>query len=131
MVRAVVGLLPVTVRTTAWGSRCPGAGPNGDAMSTLVHLDLQLDPSGLEQGRQVLVETLAATRAWPGNEGLEVVVDDTDPAHLLVVEHWARTADHDAYAAWRATPEGASRLGEVVVAPPTKTVFSASLPLPF
>jgi quinol monooxygenase YgiN len=100
-------------------------------MSTLVHLDLQLDPSRLEHGRQVLVETLAATRAWPGNVGLDVVVDDTDPAHLLVVEHWARTADHDAYAAWRATPEGASGLSEVVVAPPTKTVFSTSLPLPF
>lgn len=100
-------------------------------MSTLVHLDLHLDPSQLDQGRQVLVDTLAATRAWPGNEGLEVVVDDTDPAHLLVVEHWAATADHDAYAAWRATPEGASRLREVVVAPPVKTVFSTGLPLPF
>ena len=100
-------------------------------MSTLVHLDLHLDPSRLDQGRQVLVDTLAATRAWPGNEGLEVVVDDTDPAHLLVVEHWAETADHDAYAAWRATPAGASRLRDVVVAPPTKTVFNTSLPLPF
>ncbi len=100
-------------------------------MSTLVHLDLHLDPDRIEQGRQVLLETLAATRAWPGVEGLAVVVDDADPAHLLVVEHWTRTADHDAYAAWRATPEGRSRLGEVVVAPPTKTVFSESLPLPF
>ena len=100
-------------------------------MGTLVHLDLQLDPSRLEEGRQVLVETLEATRAWPGNEGLQVVVDDTDPTHLLAVEHWAETADHDAYAAWRATPEGRSRLGEVVVAPPTKTVFSTSLPLPY
>ncbi|SDS29662.1 Quinol monooxygenase YgiN [Friedmanniella luteola] len=100
-------------------------------MSTLVHLDLQLDPTRLERGQQVLVETLAATRAWPGNDGLQVVVDDTDPAHLLVVEHWATTADHDAYAAWRATPEGASQLGAVVVSPPRKTVFSTTLPLPF
>ena len=100
-------------------------------MSTLVHLDLRLDPTRLEQGHQVLVETLVATRAWPGNESLEVVVDDTDPAHLLVVEYWTTTADHAAYAAWRATPEGASRLSEVVAAPSTKTVFSTSLPLPF
>jgi len=121
----------VTARSNHRGQTLPWAGPNGDAVSTLVHLDLRLDPTRLEQGHQVLVETLAATRAWPGNEGLEVVVDDADPAHLLVVEHWATTTDHTAYDAWRATPEGASRLRDVVVAPPVKTIFSTSLPLPF
>ena len=100
-------------------------------MSIRIHLDLQLDPTRLDQGRQVLAEGLVATRAWPGNEGVEVVVDDDDPAHLLVVTSWARTADHDAYAAWRATPEGASGLGDLLATPATKTIFSTSLPLPF
>jgi quinol monooxygenase YgiN len=57
------------------------------------------------------------------------VVDDADPAHLVVLERWASTADHDAYAAWRATPDGASRLREIVAAPPVKTIFSTSVPL--
>lgn len=92
-------------------------------------LDLHLDPAQLDTAPGVIDETLVATRAWPGNEGLQVVVDDADPAHVVVVEHWATTADHDAYAAWRATPEGASGLRDIVAAPPVKTIFSTSLPL--
>jgi quinol monooxygenase YgiN len=98
-------------------------------MSAIVHLDLRLAPAALETVPALLNEVLTATRAWPGNEGLEIIVDDADPAHVIVVEHWASAADHDAYAAWRTTPEGASRLGEVLAAPPVKTVFSGRIAL--
>jgi quinol monooxygenase YgiN len=98
-------------------------------VSAIVHLDLRLDPAKLDTVPGVLNETLVATRAWPGNEGLEVLVDDADPAHIIVVETWASAADHEAYAQWRTTPEGASRLGEVVAAVPVKTIFSETIPL--
>ena len=98
-------------------------------MSTIVHLELQLSPDALDAAAGILTETLAATRAWPGNESLEVIVDDADPTHLIVVERWASTADHTAYAAWRTTPEGSNRLGELLAAPPTKLVFSEQIPL--
>jgi len=100
-------------------------------MTAIVHLDLHLDPAALHTVPALLNEVLAATRAWPGNEGLEVIVDDADPAHVIVVEQWATAADHDAYAAWRTTPEGASRLGEALAAPPVKTTFSGRIPLAF
>ena len=98
-------------------------------MTAIVHLALQLDPTKLDIVPALFTEVLTATRAWPGNEGLDVIVDDADPAHVIVVETWASAADHDAYAAWRTTPEGASRLAEVLVAPPVKTVFSERIPL--
>jgi len=98
-------------------------------MTATVHLALQLDPAHLERAQAVLVETLTATRAWPGNEGLQVIVDDADPAHLIVVESWATAADHAAYAEWRTTPEGANGLGEILAAPPVKTVFSEQIVL--
>ncbi|MBX0299228.1 antibiotic biosynthesis monooxygenase [Cryobacterium sp. 1639] len=98
-------------------------------MTAVVHLDLHLDPAALETVPALLTEVLTATRAWPGNEGLEVIVDDADPAHVIVVELWATAADHEAYAAWRTTPEGVSRLGEVLAAPPVKTIFSERIPL--
>ena len=100
-------------------------------MTAIVHLDLHLNPAQLDIVPDLLNETLAATRAWPGNEGLEVLVDDADPAHIIVVEQWATAADHDAYSAWRTTPEGVSRLGEVVAAVPVKTIFSERIPLVF
>jgi quinol monooxygenase YgiN len=98
-------------------------------MSAIVHLDLRLDPAKLDSVPGILDETLTATRAWPGNEGLEVLVDDADPAHIIVVETWASAADHEAYAKWRTTPEGANRLGDVVAQLPVKTVFSETIPL--
>lgn len=98
-------------------------------MSTTVHLELQLDPAQLAHAPAIINETLVATRAFPGNEGLEVIIDDADPAHMIVVETWATTADHDAYAAWRATPEGKHRLGDIVAAPPVKKIYSTSVPL--
>lgn len=100
-------------------------------MTTFVHLDLHLDPARLDEARSVLVETLAATCSWPGNEGVEVLVDEADAAHLLVVERWAASSDHAAYARWRTTPEGRNSLGDVVVTPPAKTIYPESVPLPY
>lgn len=98
-------------------------------MTTIVHLEIQIDPSHLAGAAEHLSATLAATRAWPGNEGLEALVDDADPGRVVIVERWATTADHDAYAAWRATPEGRGSLGEILAAPPVKRIYSESLPL--
>ena len=53
----------------------------------------------------VLAKTLEATRAFAGNEGIEVLYDVTDPAHVVVIERWSSLAHDDAYRAWRATPE--------------------------
>lgn len=98
-------------------------------MTTTVLLEIQIDPAHLDGLAEHLAATLAATRAWPGNEGLEALVGDADPGHVVIVEKWATTADHDAYAAWRATPEGRGRLGEILAAPPVKRIYSESLPL--
>lgn len=101
-------------------------------MTTLVHLELQLDPTKTEaEVADVIQQTLIATRAFPGNLALEVVVDDADPTRLLVIETWAAASDHDAYAAWRQTPEGKSRLGEVLAAPGVKRTFTRRIPLQF
>jgi len=98
-------------------------------MPAIVHFEVQIDPAHRENAAKYLSETLAATRAWPGNQGIEALLDDADPCHILVVETWATTQDHDDYAAWRATPEGRSTLHEVLAARPSKQVYSTTLPL--
>ncbi len=98
-------------------------------MTTTVLLDLHLDPAALDGAADVLSATLTATRAWPGNLGLEAIVDDADPAHVMIVEQWATTADHDAYARWRTTPEGRSGLADIVTEAPVTTSYSTTNPL--
>ncbi|KQO63742.1 putative quinol monooxygenase [Curtobacterium sp. Leaf261] len=99
-------------------------------MTTTVFLEIQLRADATtEEAESAIRETLAQTGAFPGNESLEVLVDDADPTRMVVRETWATTADHDAYVAWRATPEGAAVLGTVLAAPPVTRTFARTVAL--
>jgi quinol monooxygenase YgiN len=90
-------------------------------MSITALLELRLKPESLEASHQLIHEVLADTRAFAGNEGVEVVIDAQDPAHVLVIEHWESMDADTAYRQWRATPAGASPLGTIVNARPVLT----------
>ena len=92
-------------------------------MAVTALLDLHLRADKVEEAPDAIGVILAQTRAFEGNEGLEVLVDITDPAHLTVVEHWASIERDDAYRAWRETPEGATNLGALLAAAPTLTRY--------
>ncbi|MFD1715961.1 putative quinol monooxygenase [Amnibacterium flavum] len=88
-------------------------------MAVTALLDLHLRPDVIETAPSVLAAILADTRAFAGSLGIEVLEDVADPAHLTVVERWESLEHDNAYRAWRATPEGASGLGEILAAPPS------------
>jgi len=99
------------------------------SMTVLLEVQLRSDVSP-EDTEAAIRETLAQTRAFTGNESLEVLVDDADATRVVVVERWTTAADHDAYVAWRGTPEGAaSALGAVIAAPPVTRTFDRSIAL--
>ena len=81
-------------------------------------LEFTVRPEHLEGAEEFILDLLTATRAFPGCLGIDVLRDLTDPAHYLLVERWASVADDDAYRAWRATPEGASGLADLVESRP-------------
>lgn len=95
------------------------------AITALLELTLKADAVADAPG--VLTETLEATRAFAGNEGVEVLYDVTDPGHVVVIERWASLDHDDAYRTWRATPEGASDLGALLAEPPRLTRWSSSV----
>ena len=92
-------------------------------------LELRLKPEALDTAPAVITETLEATRAFQGCLGVDVLRDTADAAHVVVVERWASLEDDDAYRAWRQTPEGSSRLAEVLAAPPVLTRLSVDTDL--
>ena len=101
-------------------------------MTVISLLELTLSPAAAADSEgtgRLLTTTLEATRAFDGCLGVEVAVDATDPAHVVVVERWESLEHDDAYRAWRQTPEGASRLAEVLAAPPqlTRTTVMAGV----
>ena len=93
-------------------------------MTITALLEFHVTPDALPTAPGVIHDTLAATRAFAGNLGVEVVADVTDPAHFLVIEHWDSLEADEAYRAWRATPEGASDLGSILAGAPSLTKFS-------
>ena len=95
-------------------------------MTITALLELTLRPESVADAPAVLAETLAATRAFAGNQGVEVLHDVADPTHVVVVERWESLEHDDAYRAWRATPEGVSQLGTVLAGAPTLTRWSAA-----
>ena len=95
-------------------------------MTITALLELTLQAEALDDAPSVLSETLEATRAFAGNQGVEVSYDVADPAHVVVVERWASLEHDDAYRTWRATPEGASELGRLLAAPPQLTRWNPS-----
>lgn len=93
-------------------------------MSMKVLLEVQLKPDGLDESYQGVHETLAETRTKPGMISAEVLVDETDPTRVVVVETWETAKDHDDYLAWRATPEGAPlKLAAAIAAAPITRAF--------
>jgi heme oxygenase (mycobilin-producing) len=90
------------------------------------NLDIRLKADKLDTAFEVIHETLAGTRVFPGCLGVSVLVDSADPAHVILLEIW-ESAEHDnAYRKWRATAEGASKLGSVLAAPPSLTLFTVA-----
>lgn len=82
-------------------------------------LELRLNPEMLEQAPIVLHRVLEETRAFEGNLGVEVVVDDADPNHWLILESW-QSAEHDAaYREFRAGPGAITDLASLLAAPPS------------
>ena len=68
-------------------------------------LDFPVVEGHLDDAVRVLRRSLADTRAFDGNLGAEILLDD-DPSHLLLVETWESAAHNHAYQSWRLTPEG-------------------------
>ena len=86
-------------------------------MATTALLDLHVRADRQLDAPAAIEAILRDTRAFEGCLGVEVLVDVTDPAHVTIVEHWASLEHDDAYRAWRATPDGASGLAELLDRP--------------
>lgn len=98
-------------------------------MSITALLDLKVKAESLAEVHGVINDTLAGTRAFDGNLGVEVVTDVNDETHILVIEHWESEEKDAAYRAWRATDEGRSSLGTILAGPPTLAKYTDTITL--
>lgn len=92
-------------------------------MSITATLELRFKPDRLDEARKVVRRVLAETREFDGNEGVDVLIDQDDPAHWIAYEGWESKAHDDAYRAFRAGPGEITDLGPLLAAAPVLTWF--------
>src|SRR5262245_54151666 len=80
--------------------------PKGSAVAIKVLLELTLKSDSLEDSYAGIHDTLVDTRKFAGCNGVDVVIDRTDPAKVVLIENWDSFDAHQAYTDWRGTPEG-------------------------
>lgn len=88
-------------------------------MAVIAILECQFKPGEEAAGAAWLRKILAATRAFDGCLGLEILQDHADPARFVVVERWASPEHDHAYRVWRAG-EGRVSEGSELFATPLK-----------
>ena len=92
-------------------------------MTITAYLDIRIKPESLDGAPALITEVLTATRAFNGNLGVEVLIDEADPTHMVLVETWESPQHDAAYRDWRSTPAGASGLGDILTDLPVLTLY--------
>ncbi len=92
-------------------------------MTIIATLDLRLKPELLDEARSVLGRALAETRAFDGNLGVDVLVDENDPAHWIAYETWESIEHDTAYRDFRAGAGAITALPPLLAGRPVLTWF--------
>jgi quinol monooxygenase YgiN len=92
-------------------------------MPITVILELRLKPEAVPAARDVMRRALKDTRAFDGNLGTEVFVDQDDEAHWIVNEVWESVEHDEAYRKFRAGEGRLTELPPLLAAPPVKTRY--------
>ncbi len=95
-------------------------------MPVTVILELKFKPDAVPAARDVMGRALQDTRAFSGNLGTDVLVDEDDEAHWLIYELWATVEDDEAYRAFRAGEGKLTELPPLLAAPPVKTRYATA-----
>ena len=95
-------------------------------MPITVILELRLKPEAVPAARDLMRRTLQVTRAFEGNLGIEVLVDQDDEAHWIINELWETVEHDDAYRRFRAGEGKVTELPPLLAAPSVKTRYATA-----
>ena len=98
-------------------------------MSTAAIYDMRFRSESAYEGLRAVTAAVKDTRAFDGNEGVQVWVDDSDPSHVAVIEQWSSPDANDTYQAWRKGDGARTDVNAALAEPPTLTVWTVSVRL--
>ena len=92
-------------------------------MSTVVLLEIQVNPEAVDEMKAFLKRILPDTRAYDGCQGLDLYGNIDDTGNLVVYERWASRQHYEKYLAWRGETGVADQLGAMLAGPPSIRYF--------
>ncbi len=69
---------------------------------------------------------LGDTRGYEGCQGVEVVVNQDDPANMVLLERWDSRAHYEKYLGWRQERGDLDALGQMLAGPPSIRYFDTA-----
>ena len=98
-------------------------------MAVITLFDMHFQPEFAPAGLDATSAAAKDTRAFDGSAGVRVIVDENDPAHVIVIEQWDTESHDAAYQAWRAGDGLPTDIIGMLAQPATTTHFTVSLDL--
>jgi quinol monooxygenase YgiN len=95
-------------------------------MTVAVTLELRCQAGKGGELVAALKSMLPDTRLRQGAQRIEMVVNQDDADHIILVETWDTKEDQQAYMAWRQERGDLDALGNFVAAPPAITYFDVA-----
>jgi quinol monooxygenase YgiN len=93
-------------------------------VSHVVFVEFWLKSSSLNEALPVLHDALTDTRAFDGCVQVDVLAENDDPTHLIVVEQWSTPEHRAAYRKWRAGEGALTRVAPFLARPPVTDIYT-------
>ena len=88
-------------------------------MNFNVILDVQAKSECADELKATFEAILPDTRSYAGCNEVKVLVNQDDPANLILLEKWQTRADYEAYVAWRSEQGTMESLGALMASAPS------------
>lgn len=95
--------------------------------SQIVLAELTIRPDRLEAFLDYVVESLQASRSYPGNIAFDILIDEADPDRVRFYEVWDSPTAQQAYMAWRVQAGDLTTLLSFLTEPPKVTLLRRTL----
>ncbi|MGH7885485.1 MAG: putative quinol monooxygenase [Thermodesulfobacteriota bacterium] len=92
-------------------------------MSIMIIVDAKLKDDKVEDAKKLFAELLPDTRGFEGCEGITMILNQEDPANMVLVEKWASKSHYEKYHHWREETGSLNRIRELLDGPPKRRFF--------
>lgn len=93
-------------------------------MSVTVILEMKAKPEEVKNLIGTFQQALSDTRAYAGNEGIELFQSQEDPTSMFLHETWESKEHYQKYLAWRTETGVMDALAGMLSAPPSISYYN-------